>query len=499
MRGRKLLIGAVVLAGLAGAALLIVQHLLGSDLVRQEIERQLATYLQQPVSIKGASASIYPNVAVELVGVTVGEPAAIQIGELRIVTGLRPLLSRRVDGASVTVRHGRVSLPIPFSLTPPVGPAVSTSSPGLAVTSVGAIELRDVTLVSGGQEWIVDADCSLVGDRLEVSRITAEGPSTQLQGAGAFSSLAAVQGQFSVRADPLNFDELLAFGAGLSQPSASAAAGRTPATPMNLSVTLAAPAGRLASYPFRDLSATAAITPAALSLSPLSIGAFGGTFSGAIEARTSGELPQLRMSGNIAGLDVAEVLKAASSQGGITGRLGGTVSLAASGTQTEGLLRTARGSIVAAITDGSMPRMEIVRPIVLAFGKPNGAPPAGSGSAFRRLGGTFRLAGGAVSSDDLSMNARDFDLAGRGTLQLISGALTGRADVTLSPELSAQAGVDLRRYAQEDGRVVVPATFGGTLQQPSVSLDVAAATRRALGNELQRRAKSVLDGLLRRK
>ena len=72
-------------------------------------------------------------------------------------------------------------------------------------------------------------------------------------------------------------------------------------------------------------------------------------------------------------------------------------------------------------------------------------------------------------------------------MHIASGALSARANVVLSPELTAQAGVDLRRYAQEDGRVVVPATIGGTLQQPTVSLDVAAAARRALTNELERR------------
>jgi hypothetical protein len=65
--------------------------------------------------------------------------------------------------------------------------------------------------------------------------------------------------------------------------------------------------------------------------------------------------------------------------------------------------------------------------------------------------------------------------------------------------LTSQAGVDLRRYAQEDGRVVVPATFGGTLQQPTVSLDIADAARRALTNELERRTRSLLDGLFKRK
>ena len=498
MRGRKLLIAALVLAGLALAALLTVHRLLGSDLVRREIERQLTTYLQQPVEIKRASASIYPAIAVELQDVSIGAPAAIHVGELRIVTGLRPLLSRRVEDATVTLRRGRITLPIPFSLAPPVGPAVSTSSPALAVTSLRVIELRDVTLASGRQEWIVDADCSVDGDRLEVTSITARGPSTQLRAAGALTSLSAVQGHFTARAEPLNLDELLAFGAGLSQPTTSAAAAGTGES-MKVTLALTAPSGQLASYAFRDLATTAAMTPASLSLSPMSVTAFGGTFNGAIEADTSRKVPQLRVSGEFGGLDVAELMKAAASAGGITGRLRGTLSVIASGTEADTLLQSARGSIVAEITDGTMPRMEIVRPIVLAFGKPNGAPPAGSGSAFTRLGGTFRLTAGTVSSEDLSMNSRDFDLAGRGSLNLASGVLAGRADVTLSPDLSAQAGADLRRYAQQDGRIIVPATFGGTLQQPSVSLDFAAATRRALGNELQRRARSVLDGLLRRK
>ena len=55
--------------------------------------------------------------------------------------------------------------------------------------------------------------------------------------------------------------------------------------------------------------------------------------------------------------------------------------------------------------------------------------------------------------------------------------------MSCSRELTAQAGVDLRRYAQEDGRVIIPTTISGTLQQPQISLDILAAARRALGNE----------------
>jgi hypothetical protein len=97
------------------------------------------------------------------------------------------------------------------------------------------------------------------------------------------------------------------------------------------------------------------------------------------------------------------------------------------------------------------------------------------------------------------MTSRDFDLAGRGTVHLASGGLSARANVVLSSELTSQAGVDLRRYAQEDGHVVVPAVLGGTLQKPTVTLDVAAAARRALTNELERRTRSLLEGLFKRK
>ena len=268
---------------------------------------------------------------------------------------------------------------------------------------------------------------------------------------------------------------------------------------MNLVVALTAPTGRFAGYDFRGLTTIAFITPAGLALTPLSVTSFGGTFAGRLDVNTARATPAMTLAGRVDSLDVATVLQAAGSQGGVTGTLGGAVTLAASGTETQALLRTARGSVAATIVNGTMPRLELVRPIVLAFGKPTGAPPAGSGSTFTRLGGNFALADGTMTSDDLTMTSRDFDLAGRGTVHLASGALSARANVVLSSELTAQAGVDLRRYAQEDGRVVVPATLGGTLQQPTVALDVAAAARRALTNELERRTRSLLDGLFKRK
>ena len=500
---KRLLIALAVLVVLAAVLYFAAARILGSDLVRSTLEQQLSTALGQPVKIGAASAAIYPRVAVDLHSVAIGDPASVNVGRIRVVTGLRPLLSRIVEDAEVIVSDGELRLPLAFDLVPAGAHAPAAGqSPALTIVSIRVIELRQVALVAGAQRWLSDADCRVEGDRLDVSRLSARSAVTRFQGSGALSSISRNEGEFTIAANPLDLDELIAFGSALSRPVAkasptpSAAAGTVP---MHLTVKLTAPAGQLAAQPFRDLATTATIATGAFSFSPFAIGALGGRFEGRLDADTRKSSPVLRLTGRIDGLDVVEALKLAGSTGGITGRLGGTVSLSASGTDSATLLRSARGSMTTAITDGTMPRLDLVRPIVLAFGKPSGAPPPGSGSGFSRLGGTFALSNGTVSSKDIAMASRDFDVTGEGSVELASGALSARGNVVLSQELTAQAGVDLRRYAQEDGRVVVPATVSGTLQQPAVALDVAAATRRALENELQRRATSFFDDLFKRR
>jgi hypothetical protein len=175
------------------------------------------------------------------------------------------------------------------------------------------------------------------------------------------------------------------------------------------------------------------------------------------------------------------------------------VTLACDGTDAGSMLRTARGTSSASITNGNIPGLDMVRTIVLAFGKPTGAPPEGSGSAFSRLGGDFALQNGVVRTDNLSLESRDYYMKGRTTLAVPGGAVNATADVILSQELTAQAGTDLRRYAAEDGRVIVPARISGTIGDPQVTPDITAAAARALQNEMKRRAKTLFEGLLKKK
>src|SRR6476661_1266608 len=120
---RKLLIAIVLLVLLLGGIVVLVA--IGNDTLRTALEQQLTTSLKQPVRIARLGASFYPRVAIDLHDVTIGEPAGATITELSVATGLRGLLSRRVEEAEVIVSNSR----IPVSVAAGITGAVTSAPP----------------------------------------------------------------------------------------------------------------------------------------------------------------------------------------------------------------------------------------------------------------------------------------------------------------------------------------------------------------------------------
>jgi hypothetical protein len=96
------------------------------------------------------------------------------------------------------------------------------------------------------------------------------------------------------------------------------------------------------------------------------------------------------------------------------------------------------------------------------------------------------------------MKAEDFDIAGNGTLSLVNWRIALDVDVTLTEALSQQAGRDLYRYARDGRRIVLPAIIGGTLFEPTATVDVGRAAGRALKNKAQEEIESFLERALKR-
>src|SRR6478752_4546249 len=128
---RKVLLGIVLLIVLVAAAIVLVARgVVGNATLRTTLEQQLSARLKQPVRIARLGASFYPRVAIDLHDITIGEPAGATIAELSVTTGLRGLLSRRVEDAEVIVSNSRIPVPVAVGIAGAVTSGPPSTSGG---------------------------------------------------------------------------------------------------------------------------------------------------------------------------------------------------------------------------------------------------------------------------------------------------------------------------------------------------------------------------------
>jgi len=489
-----------------GAVVIIVVVAMGAaywffsgDGVRLAIEQQASAWLGQPVKVGRASAQIFPRAAINLGNITVGEPARLNLADVQLSTDFRALLGRRVEDATVTIADSRIEMPLPFTLPTSEGPATEAqSSGGVKIVSVRAISLRNIQIVSRGRDIRVSADSALAGDKLTLRSFTAQSGTTALDAEGEVTLSPSIDARLRVKANKLDVDELLALADAFTPPQAPKSTGssRSSGAPARLAARVSAEtasAGRIAVQQFAtDLE----VVGDRVALSPLSFQLFGGRYQGSLNANL-GKTMSLALRSRLENLDVAKLAEFGGSPDTITGTLTGAGAFSGDGADVTSILRAAHGMGTASIVNGEIRRLNLVRTVVLFFGKPAQDSAAGS-DKFERMDATFSLARQVFSADAFSMHSPDVDIVGKGTFSIGNEALDGALDLSLSEALTAQAGTDFRRYTVENNRIVLPATIGGTLSAPRLSIDAAAALKRGLQNEIQRRLGDILGGFKKR-
>jgi uncharacterized protein involved in outer membrane biogenesis len=491
----------ILLAAAAVVVLLIVvagaaYWFFARDGFRRALESQATSWLGHPVSIGAARAQFLPRLAVELRDIRVGDPVQLALAEVDLASDLRPLFSGRIENADVLVSESRIDLPLPFGLpqSPDSGGsgAAAPDAP-VRIVSVKSIGLRNIRLRSRGREVTVAADMAYGGTALTIDTFTAESGATRLDAEGLVTLAPRVDARLNARANRLDLDELIALSdafASAPAPGGSRhAAGQTP----RIAVGISADEATAGAVQVRKLVSTLVRDGDSVSLNPLQFELFGGRYAGSIVARLGRQM-SATLDARVENLDVADLAAFGGAANSITGTLSGAGKFSGSGADVAELLRSVRGSGTATIVDGSIKRLNLVRTVVLFFGRP--APEAGeSTDRFDRLDARFSIANRVVNADAFELHSADADTTGKGTLNLDTEALDGRADMMLSEALSRQAGTDLIRYTREGNRVVLPAAVGGTLTAPRLTIDVGAAAKRGLKNEVERRIKGLFDGL----
>ena len=245
----------------------------------------------------------------------------------------------------------------------------STAPSALKIESIGNLALRDVTLVAGSRTLLANLDSSLTGgDRFVVSRLHGRSEGSELQASGELSSVAKRIGTFTVDAPSLDLDGLMAFlaaatPAGARQTPSPEAATAPPAAgvPLHLDIAVRGRQGRALGIAFTNLETTGRMSGGAVSLEALKMEAFGGRFAGSAGFDGSQREPRYDWRGRFDNLDVPALVAFAGSPGSMTGRLAGTVALAAAGVEPLEAIKRARGTARVTVTDGRVPGLDIVR------------------------------------------------------------------------------------------------------------------------------------------
>jgi len=480
----------VLIAVAAGSA----YWFLSRDGFRRALEAQATSWLGVPVRIGAARAQFLPRFAVQLSDVRVGEPASLSLDTIELAADARSLLAGRIENADVLVSDSRIDMPLPFEL--PRGTntgAGALPAAAVRIVSIRSIALRDVRLRSRGREIVVSADSSLDGTTLALQRFAAEAGGTTLAADGVIALSPRIDARLKATANRLDVDELVALAAAFTPQSIGGRGARGQGA--RVVAGISAGQATAGAVQMRQFATELTLDGDAITLNRLRFEMFRGRYEGFVKARLGTPL-SATLESRITDLDVAQLAAFGGAADTITGRLSGAGTFTGSGADVSQLLRAARGNGTATIVDGTMSRLHLVRTVVLFFGRP--APDAEAGTdRFDRLDAAFSLANRVLRAQAFSLRSLDADVVGTGSFNLETKTLDGRADIMLSEGLSAQAGTDLYRYTREGNRVVLPASVGGTLAMPRLTIDAAAAAKRGLRNEIERRMKGLLEGLVR--
>ena len=489
---RVLLVTAVAAVVVATVAAGAAYWLFSRDGFRRALEAQATAWLGHPVRIGVARAQFLPRLAIQLGDIQVGEPAQLVLEDVELAADIGPLLRGRVENGDVLVSESRIDMPLPFGL-PRDGEGTGEAAPAaVQIVSIRSIALRSVRLRSRDREIVVSADSSLQDSTLALQRFTAEAGGTTLSADGTISLSPRVDARLKATANRLDVDELLALADAFSPPPGEAA-GEAAGAAARIVASIDAAEATAAGIQARGFSTELTVDGDSIVLNPLRFEFFDGRYEGTVTARLGKQL-SATLNSRVADLDVAQLAAFGGVPDTVTGRLTGQATVTGSGADMAQLLRDARGQGTASIVDGSIRRLQLVRTVVLFFGRP--APETEEATdRFDRFDAEFSLASRIARAQTLRLQSRDADMTGSGTLNLENDTLEGRVDLLLSEALSAQAGTDLYRYTREGNRVVLPAAIGGTLPMPRLTIDVAAAARRGLRNEVERRLKGLFEGL----
>jgi AsmA protein len=474
----------------------------------------LSAALGQPVSIGRLAISLFPP-SLSGTEVRVGEARvqapAVEVERVRILPRLRSLLSGNVvvqqltlDGFVVSVLRDEtgawqvpaaVPAPTPAGASGPVVERVRVSNGRLRVFErERGGELREASSIDN-----LDAEMRVESGGLALSPITGRIGSAEISGeAGTNGS--GVRLEFSAKA--IGDQDLPAFlrllGSDrpdflrLMEPASASVVLRIERSTSQLSGTGTLRAARVALDPLQleRFEAPFEIQGSRLLFRPTTFSLYGGTHEGDVTVQLS-ETPALWVANTrIRGLDAGNFLKALA---GRDQRLDGTAAFTAvlRGRVGEPLDRSVSGRVDLTVSDGVIRNFALLAAINRALRL---AERDEDNTRFERLSGTFNIAAGQATTENLVLEAVHVRLRLKGRIGS-DRSLALRGMAILSAERTREAISSIRELSglrNRNGELELPLTIDGTLDAPAFGIDLQAIITKGIADELHRRIRGFI-------
>jgi len=177
----------------------------------------------------------------------------------------------------------------------------------------------------------------------------------------------------------------------------------------------------------------------------------------------------------LSGVEAEPFLKDATDSDRLSGTLNMTGNFSGRLTSMRGAVESLGGSGSVKLTDGAVKGVDLagmIRNIQSAY---KNVDTSQQKTDFAELGGTFTIARGIVSNNDLAMKAPLLRLKGQGTVDLPSQSINYRLTPEIVKTVQGQGG-------KEKQGLEVPILVSGPLDQPRFAPDLAGMAQKALEN-----------------
>lgn len=320
-----------------------------------------------------------------------------------------------------------------------------------------------------------------------------------ITGSLALSDLATMATQFSVNVDSLDADRYLAPATAAAETSDAAAAPLSQQRLRDLNVQGSLNIGELVlnRLHMRDIVMELNAANGELALAPFRAKLYEGSFDGDIRLDANGSTPAASVTTTLSNVDLGPLLQDFMAATYVTGKGNVSLNLSGSGGDTASIKRNLDGSGRIQLQDGVLQGVDVSTVLAsietMIRSRRVQSLPEGGSTAFEESAATLAIAAGVITTNDLSVKAPGWALAGSGTLaDLGNDSIDFNLLVSVDPSTvtSAETEYDLGGY-------VLPIACSGALDSPRCLPDAQQILAAAIGSALQQRLGNFLQERLR--